>query len=688
MSGNNRNRLTFFASLALVAIAYFLTATFALRVHAAYRFASLVWAPTGIAIATVVLGGSRYWPAIAAGAFAANFRAGAPFAAAAGIALGNTLEAVWGVWLLRRVPGFTRSLRRVGDALALVLLGGGVATLVSATIGVGSLYLGGMVPASGLALTWRDWWVGDAIGALVVAPFLLTLGGSSVRPQRPWENAEAAVLGALLTAAALFLFRSPRAGMELLLSPFLVWACLRFEQRGAARATLVITGIAVWATIQGYGPFARGRDLEEGLFALQSFVALTAGTFLVLGAAVAERRKAEEERASDLRELERAHRELRRANEETEHANRAKDQFLAALSHELRTPLTPVLALASSLELEPALAPDTRRRIGVVRRNAELEARLIDDLLDLTRVARGKLTLDREPVPLAEAVDHVLEICREDAAAKGVTLEREGSDGGVSVLADPARLRQILWNLVKNGVKFTPLGGRVVVRLERPGITRVAVEVTDTGVGIDRAELARIFRPFEQGSSRAGGLGLGLAIAFALVDAHDGTLTAASAGPGRGSTFRIELPIGTPASRTEGVKLPRPVASTPSTRRILLVEDHADTLDATRHLLTELSCEVLAARTVAEAIRVAATEPIDLVVSDLGLPDGSGVDLMRVLRDRHGLSGIAVTGYGMDEDVRASSEAGFVEHLVKPITFQRLATAVERFFAGETVWRR
>jgi signal transduction histidine kinase/CheY-like chemotaxis protein len=674
----SRDRFRFLAIAFGIAVLYFLTALAGLDIHAAYRFASLVWAPTGIALATLLLGGLRYWPAVAAGAFAANLWTGAPVLGAAGIAAGNTLEAVCGAWMLTRIPGFTRSLSRVADALALLVIAGGFATMVSATIGTLSLLATGTLPSDGFSLTWRDWWLGDLTGAFVVSPLLLTFRDDP-GDRRPPRLVEGVALGALLVATTLYLFSTTRAGVELLLTPLLVWACLRFEQRGAARATFAISAVAIWTTVNGRGPFVRGGDLEASLVALQTFMALTAGTFLVLGAAIAERRRVEEERAADVRALELAQQELRRAKDEAEHANRAKDQFLAALSHELRTPLTPVLALASSLEVEPELTADARRRIGVVRRNTELEARLIDDLLDLTRIARGKLQLEREAVPLSQAVEHVVDICRDEAAAKGVTITREGSDGGVSVFADPARFRQILWNLVRNAVKFTPAGGRVVIRSERPALSTVAIEVSDTGVGIDRSELARIFRPFEQGGSRSGGLGLGLAIAGALVDAHQGTLTASSGGPGMGSTFRVELPISSPASQTEPEARPSPAAA-PARRRILLVEDHPDTLDAARSLLSELGCEVFAAKSVSEALRVAESQRIDVVVSDLGLPDGSGVDLMRSLRDRHGLAGIAVTGYGMEDDIRAGAAAGFVEHLVKPITFQRLAAAIDRFF--------
>jgi CheY-like chemotaxis protein len=248
------------------------------------------------------------------------------------------------------------------------------------------------------------------------------------------------------------------------------------------------------------------------------------------------------------------------------------------------------------------------------------------------------------------------------------------------VLADPARLRQIFWNLLRNAVKFTPPGGRIVVRAVPCEADRIAVEVSDSGIGIASGEIARIFRPFEQAGPRHGGLGLGLAISNALVEAHGGTLTAASEGPGRGATFRVELATLADSAPRERIAPPPSGSTVPGLRRVLFVEDHADTLGAARELLTELSCEVVCASSIEEALAAAETHTFDLVLSDLGLPDGNGLDLMRRLRDRHGLTGIALTGYGMEEDLKRSREAGFLEHLVKPITFQRLEAAVERFF--------
>ena len=786
-----------FAKAALLAAVYVAFARFGLAIQPVSAFATLVWAPSGIALSALLVLGYRFWPSIAIGAVVANVWNGAPIPVALGIGAGNTLEALLGAWALRQIPGFRPTLDRLSDVLGLVVLAGALSTAVSATIGTLSLLVGGLLTPDRFVVTWRTWWLGDAIGDLIVAPVLLTW-----RPSRPVSRLrllESAALGLLLALVSILLFDRTREGMVSLISPLLIWAAIRFDQRGAARGTLLVSAIAVWGTARGHGPFAKGT-ITEGLFADQAFMALTAATFLVLGAVTSERRRAQEDRrradeaireselryrtlteagdqmmwvndaegrttyvnrkveelfgpqdlprftpamavihpddrepaaeirrlavargipyqaeyrvqmkdgryrwmlarvvpvrdergrvvswigsAADVHDLKSAQEELQRARDEAEAASRAKDQFLAALSHELRTPLTPVLAISSSLERRTDLPAGTRKQIQIVRRNAELEARLIDDLLDLTRIAKGKLQLEVEPVDLAEALDDVVEICLPEAAAKGLVLERDGSGRGKFVEADPARLRQILWNLVKNAIKFTPERGRISLRTVETPTGRIAVEVSDTGVGIEPSAIGRIFRPFEQADRRSGGLGLGLAISNALVEAQGGTLTAASGGPGRGATFRVELALSSrePASHPQGA--PSEAASPARTRHVLLIEDHGDTLEAARELLAELSCSVVTARTVEEALSAAESQGFDLVISDLGLPDGSGLDLMRRLRERHGLTGIAVTGYGMQEDVRRSREAGFVDHLVKPITYQRLEAAIEKFFAG------
>jgi signal transduction histidine kinase len=365
-----------------------------------------------------------------------------------------------------------------------------------------------------------------------------------------------------------------------------------------------------------------------------------------------------------------------------EEAGRAKDKFLAALSHELRTPLTPVLAAVSRLQDDPGLA-GIRDELAMVRRNVELEARLIDDLLDLTRVARGKFELHREAVDLHQVVTHASEICCEPEVASGrLRVVLDFAPGDHRVWADGSRLTQVFWNLLSNAVKFTPGEGTITVR-SRLDRGEMIVEVSDTGIGIDDAALPRIFDAFQQGEPHYGGLGLGLAISRAIVHLHGGQLTAASEGPGRGATFAVHLPLGLPETGHAGTpepSLPNPKSKIQNRKSldILLVEDHADTAEAMAELLRVEGHRITVARSVASALATAEKLEggVDLVISDLGLPDGSGLDLMRELAARFGLRGIAVSGYGMEDDVRRSREAGFDRHLTKPINPQSLQAAI------------
>jgi len=390
--------------------------------------------------------------------------------------------------------------------------------------------------------------------------------------------------------------------------------------------------------------------------------------------------------ARDIADRRRTEMELRRAKEAAEAASQAKDRFLATLSHELRTPLAPVLILASSLAEDGRVPAGLRRSLDVIRRNVELEARLIDDLLDLTRITRGKLDLRLEVTDARKVVEHTLEMCCEREIATGrLKVVTELAPEDHRLWADPSRLTQVLWNLLNNAVKFTPVGGTVTVR-SRHERGRLIIQVADTGIGIDPEVLPNIFDAFEQGRVRSprrtGGLGLGLAISKAIVGIHGGTLTAASGGHGQGATFTLSMPSSLPKKTGEVPILQ--ASSIPSGRpklqnlNILLVEDHSDTAEAMSDLLSLMGHRVTTANSVGEALStVRAADGFDLVISDLGLPDGSGLDLMRELSGRHGLRGIALSGYGMEEDVRQSLEAGFRKHLTKPVSLPLLEAALQ-----------
>jgi len=400
----------------------------------------------------------------------------------------------------------------------------------------------------------------------------------------------------------------------------------------------------------------------------------------------------------DITDRKRTEEDLRAAKELAEAACQAKDRFLAALSHELRTPLTPVLiAVSSMLESNPRLA--LVPTLEMIQRNIELEARLIDDLLDLSRFSRGQLRLDLEIVDVHEAIRRAIEICRDETLVAGLDVVSELDAPHHHVTADHARVMQVVWNLIHNAAKFTPPQGRLTIRTtNRPEPTgtaegdrhRLVVDFEDTGIGIDPEVLPRIFEAFEQGQDdvrgRSAGLGLGLAISRSLAEALGGRLTASSRGRGLGSTFRFELTTvpaaAMPAAAGSGTLPPTsPLAALcRSDLRILLVDDNKDTLRFLATVLRERGHDVVTADRIATA-RAAVDEakvPFDLLLSDIELPDGDGLYLMRELNVGGDMLGIAVSGFGAEEDLRLSREAGFSDHLTKPIDLNRLEAAIRR----------
>lgn len=383
----------------------------------------------------------------------------------------------------------------------------------------------------------------------------------------------------------------------------------------------------------------------------------------------------------DLRDCRQAEEALRDAKDQAESASRAKDQFLATLSHELRTPLTPVLLSATAALLDRSTPAALLPTFEMIRRNIELEARLIDDLLDIMRIIRGKMPFQFEVVDVHTLIRQAVETCRGEALDKHLELALDLSATEHHVKGDPARLQQLFWNLIKNAAKFTPDGGRVTLHTFNRD-DRITIEVSDTGLGIDPELLPKVFNAFEQGANseaqKLGGLGLGLAICRSVAEAHGGSITARSDGRNKGATFALELTTvpadlrGTAPSRPtfDGAVAPRP-------RKLLLVEDDPMTLRVMARLLRGAGHDVTVA-TGYQAALAAAHDDIEVVISDIDLPDGSGFDLIQHLRDRHpALAGIALTGFGMDDDLEKSREAGFAIHLTKPIDFPKLEAAIE-----------
>jgi signal transduction histidine kinase/integral membrane sensor domain MASE1 len=706
-----------------VAIAYVIAARLGFRFAFVAEQVTTVWAPTGIGLAALLLWGPSLWLAIWIGAFAANAGSTAPLWTAAAVATGNTLEAMAGAWLLTHVAGFDPKLRRLRDVVVLILAGAAVSTAVSATIGVSTLCVAGVQPWDRFDQLWRDWWLGDAVGALIVAPVILTAARHARSSRRGWIEGAALVAGAVVLTHVVFGFGPTFADHSLgyvifpyVVFPLVVAAALRAGPPATAIVILGSSAVTIWHTVRGAGPFA-SPDVHNSLIQLQAFMGILAGTGLVLAAAIAERETGERRRAaagavseilSTAADLETAalqilngicqslewqigtlwlvdHRDqclrcvalwsednpairpfaaasreraftpgtdlpgrvwassqavwienvihdanfprasaaqqaglhgafafpiclgrevlgviecfkqtveppdpdllrtlssvgnqvgqfiarsrdlsarmeaerdreqllLREATarSEAEAANRAKDAFLATLSHELRTPLNAIVGWSRMLRdgtLDPAT---TRRALEVIDRNAQLQAQLVADILDVSGIITGKLRLELAEVDLGACVAAALDAVRPAADAKGVQLTSRLT-ATTSIEGDAKRLQQVVWNLLVNAVKFSGAGGAVSIEVRDGATDAIQIVVQDAGAGIDAEFLPHVFERFRQADTSThrehGGLGLGLAIVRHLIELHGGTVRADSAGIGRGSTFTIELPVRCP----------------------------------------------------------------------------------------------------------------------------------------------
>jgi two-component system CheB/CheR fusion protein len=940
---------------------------------------TLVWPPTGIALAVLLIFGNRFWPGIALGAFLVNFTTPhESLFSAGGIATGNTLEAVLGAWLLRWAVRFDNSLERLKDVVAFIVLAAGVSTTVSATVGVTVLCLAQAHSWHRFGELWSNWWLGDAMGDLVMAPVLLTwLSG----PRPRWQTSrflEAAALGAGLILVCQFVFVAEvQAGarnfpLEYTIFPFVIWAALRFGQRGVTLVTFVTSAIAIAATLQSFGPFAKGKGYGDSMVLLQVFMGVVVVTGLLLGGVMSENRRVERRRAADfaigqilteamtlheaaprivqticemldwdlgalwmvkskegnlhcadmwhkptvpIAEFVQANRTLRfqpgqglpgrvwslgrpvwitnvirdanfpraaiatrvglrgafgfpvllqdkilgvleffsqsirspdpdllrmvagigrqlgqfidrreaeenrRTSEErlrlalgaghmgvwdwniqtgelkwseslgpmlglapgsfggtladfldlihpddreqvkqsisraigegqdyefefrnlwpdgslhwiagngrvfhdpsgkavrmigigmdiTERkvleqeleqrvrelaeGDRRKDEFLAMLAHELRNPLAPIrnaLQILKTPAAEPALREMAR---DVLDRQTSLLARLVDDLMDVSRITRGKINLNRETIELATVVKRAIETARplieEQEHQLSVSLPPEP----IYLSGDLVRLAQALANILNNAAKYTEKHGRIFLSAEVAtapspcplprgergrGEGEVAIWVRDTGIGIAPEMLPRIFDLFTQADRSLdrsqGGLGIGLTLVRSLVDMHGGTVQAASAGPGQGSEFIVRLPTLPISSKNgKGLEEPAPLRDDRLSRRVLIIDDNRDSTETLASLMRIWNHEVKTAQDGPSALAAAESFHPDVVFLDIGLPGMNGFEVAKRLRrlpDLPQMLLVALSGYSQDGDRFQAQEAGFDHYLVKPV---------------------
>ncbi|HVE70338.1 MAG TPA: MASE1 domain-containing protein [Thermoanaerobaculia bacterium] len=757
-----------------VALLYVACAKLGLALAVRAAEVSAVWPPTGFALAAVVLLGRRAVPGVLLGAFVANAATGEPLWVAAGIAAGNTLEAIAGAAILVR-SRFDASLARVRDVMVL-LAAVALAPCVSATIGVAFLVAGGLHPASVAPSLWPVWWIGDALGGLIVTPLILVWARDARHAQTHGFLEPAGMLGGIILAASIVFALPPKFPAAYVVYPFLIWAALRLGPAYTTTASLLANAIAVAGTLTGHGPFA-GAGPERGLVLVQCYVAVGATTALIL-AAIAAQSRAAHERADrseqrlrmamagarvgvwewnivtgdvvwsealeplhglpqggfagtydayrktihpdDLERVEtliarsvetrtpyeaefrllgpdgvlrwtsaraiviedaegRAARmvgvgvdvtHLKQLEEELRLQHRRKDEFLAMLGHELRNPLA---AIVHAVELlwsnDPEEVEGARR---VIRRQTRNMSRLIDELLDISRISRGQITLERRRLALPEVVSAGVDVWRHLVSQKRQRLTIDAPKSAVCVDGDATRLTQVFANLVHNAAKFTPEGGTIAITVSGNDGSAV-VTVRDDGQGMTPDVLAHAFELFVQGppslDRQHGGLGLGLTLVCRLVEMHGGSVEAKSAGPGRGSEVVVRLPL--PEAEESAAAAPPPVRSDAPARRrrVLVVEDNADARDMLVILLRRAGHDVRAASDGVAAISAAEAFVPEIVLLDVGLPGLDGYGVARKLRSSPRVSDamlVALTGYGQDEDRERAFAAGFDHHLLKP----------------------
>ncbi len=647
--------------LALVASAYVVAGKLGLSLAFVNANATAVWPPTGIALAALLLLGYGMWPGILLGAFLVNLTTTGDALSSIGIAAGNTLEALVAARLVIAFAGGPGAFERPQDVFRFTFLAALLSTILSATIGVLSLSLTGHASWSDFAPIWFTWWLGDASGALIIAPLLVLW---AIHPPRRWDGmrgAERLLLLGVVAVTGLVLFAGlqrlslERYPVPFLAFPSLVWIAFRFGPRESATSVFVLSSIAVWGTVRGLGPFAR-PDPNESLLLLQGFLAVASVVSLALAAAVLDRQRAEA--ASRMTE-----RRLRRAAED---AARLREEFLSVATHELRTPVTSLSGYAQ-LALR---AVDHRREdrlrpaLAHIVRQSERLATLIGQLLDASRIQGGGLAIEPRPTDLSALTTSAVDAAKQTTEAHHWAVE---IGPGVFAAVDPVRWEQVLENLLTNAIRYSPNGTTIAVELDTAG-PEVRLRVSDEGPGIAPEHASRIFERFyraheEQG---LGGLGLGLYITREIVDRHGGRIDVSST-PGSGTTFTVTLPSVTiPIARPPEPPAPRDARDRKAIiGRVLVVDDDADIRALAAELLREVGIDADTAESAAAGLETAARRPPDLVILDKLMPGMGGTEFAAAYRRT--VSPAPIVAFCAARDAADWATAiGAVGHIQKP----------------------
>ncbi|MGH7258860.1 MAG: sensor histidine kinase [Nitrospiraceae bacterium] len=538
-----------------IAAIYFVAGKLGLKLAVFHQSATPVWPPTGISLAAFLLFGYWVWPSIFLGAFAVNMTTAGSMTTSLGIATGNTLEGLLGLFLINHFANGREVFTRQHDTLRFVLLAALLSTAVSATFGVTSLSLAGYAEWGAYSAIWITWWLGDAVGALIVTPaIVLWVSERAVK----WSRRQLLEMGVSLTLLCLVtvvVFHSrqaltaPNYPLGFLTLSILIWIAVRLGSRATATAILLCAGIAIWGTLWGFGPFARGSP-NESLLMLQAFMAVIAVTALALTVGVSEQKRVEQALDQLNQTLERRIQDrtstLQVAVEQLQELDRLKSAFVTIVSHELRTPLTSIKGLVENMlqELTGPLNDKQTHYLSRIQLNAERLTRMLNELLDLSKIEAGKMEILRSSMSLYELFADLLEGFQPLAQLKSISMEVAPTEGIPTIHADRDKLYEVLANLLDNAIKFTPSGGRVQIGAQILDSRYIKVGVSDTGCGISDEHLLKIFDKFyrvQSSSEHVAGSGLGLAITRGLVELHGGTIAVESAS-GKGSHFYFTLP--------------------------------------------------------------------------------------------------------------------------------------------------
>jgi len=526
----NANALTTLLQLAVVALAYWFAARASLGLALVHGQVTPIWPPTGIALVAMLIFGRRVWPAVFLAALAVNLPIGPSPLGATVIAVGNTLAPLTAAAFLG-LTGFRIELDRLRDAASIIILGALVAMTISATTGTAVLVLSGVVPTDSALPTWAVWWTGDAMGVLLVAPFLLSLLPSLGSPTPTWRQAPELV-GLLLGVGILtFVLFQNRLRLEYLVFPLIMLAAWRFRLRGATPAALIASGVAIWSAVHGTGPFAT-ETLVEKMITLQVFNVCVAITSLLLAAFVVARERTEE---------------MTRLYVSATAASQTKSTFLDMAAHELLTPLTVVAGYLSLLSGGTVGSPPEawETPLGIVLSKTFEMEKIVDDLVNASQLEVTGQLLEREVLDLRSVVDEAVERVRPRADLLGADVTVELPPDPVPVEADASRLGRVLDDLINNALTYTIRTPRVVIGLSTKS-RRAILRVTDNGVGIPESERERIFdRLYRIPDPQVvvPGIGLGLYICRRLVESFGGSVAVESSTTGAGTVFAIRLPL-------------------------------------------------------------------------------------------------------------------------------------------------